>query len=84
MLEECLPSNVSYFLLSIVLEQWLLTFLEALNPTSSIHAFIEHFVVGKISCAVFSSNSLHMHITVYCISAQTDQAERWVTNHTSG
>ena len=35
------------------LEQWFLTLLEVLNPSSSIHAFIEPFVVGKIKCVLW-------------------------------
>ena len=46
------------------LQLWFLTFFEVLDPTSSIHAFIESFVVR-------SSDSKHMHITIYCISART-------------
>ena len=42
-----------------------LNLLEVLNPTGSIHAFIEPFIV------FFFSNSKHMYITIYCIRAQT-------------
>ena len=66
------------------LDQWSLTLLEVPSPTSSIRAFNGPFVVGKIKCVVFSSNSKHVYITIYCISAQTGQAERDVMNHTSG
>ena len=38
------------------------TSFEVLKPTSSIHEFIEPFVVGKIRCALVSSNSKHMQI----------------------
>ena len=38
-------------------EQWLLTFLEEMSPTSSIHAFI----VGNIKFGFFSSNSKHVY-----------------------
>ena len=38
---------------SVDLTQWFLTLLEVLNPTSSIHAFIEPFVVGKIKCVAW-------------------------------
>ena len=31
-----------------------------------------------------SSNSKLVYISTYCISAQTDQAERDITNHASG
>ena len=47
------------------IKQWFFTLLEVLNSTSSIHAFIEPFVVG----AFFPLNSKHMYITIYCISA---------------
>ena len=36
--------------MTLHLEQWLLTLLEVLNPTSSIHALIKAFVDGKIKC----------------------------------
>ena len=45
----------------LILEQWLLTFLEVLNPTSSIHAFTKTFVFGKIKYAFFPSTSKHKH-----------------------
>ena len=32
------------------ISKWLLTLLEVLNSISSIHAFVEPFVVGKIKC----------------------------------
>ena len=35
------------------LDQWFLNLLEVPNPTSSIHAFIEPFIIGNIKC-VFS------------------------------
>ena len=52
----------------LVLDQWFLALLEVLNRTSSIHAFIEPFVVGDLFS---SSNSKHMYLTIYCIIAQT-------------
>ena len=58
--------------------------LEAVNPTTSMHEFIEPVVVGKIKCAFCSSTSKHLHLTVHCIGAQTSEAKRDVTNHTSG
>ena len=45
--------------------------------------FIEPFEIGKIECAV-CSNLEHMYISICCGSAQTGQAERDVTDHTSG
>ena len=36
-----------YLVLRVALDQWFLTLLKVLNPTSSIHGFIEPFVVGK-------------------------------------
>ena len=58
-----------FSLLINTLDQWFLTLLQVLNPTSSIYEFIEPFVVG----AFFSSNAKHvyMYITIHCISAQT-------------
>ena len=35
---------------TLSLHPWFLTLLEVLNPTRSIHAFIEPFVVAKIKC----------------------------------
>ena len=36
----------------------------------STYAVIETFVVGKMKCVVFSSNSEQIYITIYCISAE--------------
>ena len=58
-----------------VLKQWFSTLLEIFDLTSSITAFIEPFVVGKVKCALFSSNSEHMYTTIFCINAQTFQAQ---------
>ena len=46
-----LARSVKTFRLHLLrVEQWFLTLFEVLNPTSSIHAFIKPFVVGKIKC----------------------------------
>ena len=52
------------------INQWLLTLFVVLSPTISIYAVIEPFVIGKMRF-------------LYSISAQTDQAERDIMNHTS-
>ena len=44
--------------------------LEVLNRTSSIIAFIDIFLVGKIK-VVFSCKSKHLFITIYSISEQS-------------
>ena len=45
-----LDNDMIPYLCTVV--QWFLTLLEVLNPTSSIQAFIEPFVVGKIKCVL--------------------------------
>ena len=55
------------------LAQWFSTMLEVLNPTSSIHAFIEPFAVGAFFS---SSNSKHIYMTIYYISAQTNEVKQ--------
>ena len=39
-----------FFQVLVLLDQSFLALLEVLNPTSSIHAFIDPFVFGKIKC----------------------------------
>ena len=57
-------------------------FLTSIAVVPYIHIFIEPFVAGKIKCAFFPSNSKHMYMKMYCVSAETGQAARNVTNHT--
>ena len=47
---KCSEELYKYIINYKRLKQWFLTLLEVLNPTSSIHAFIEPFVDGKIKC----------------------------------
>ena len=57
------------------LEQWFLTLLEVLNPSSSIHAFIEPFVVAKIKCV---SWILFLLFKISCRrTSKTDSSNPW-------
>ena len=70
-------------LADITLQQWFLTFFDVLNPTSFMHAVIEPFLGGKIKSASSLKFKTYVY-TIYCIVAQTGQAESYVTNHKSG
>ena len=58
----------------ILLLQWFLTLLEVLNPTISIHAFIEPFAVGKIKYA-----SWIFFLLLYCSKCLAAEPLNWLT-----
>ena len=71
-------SNLHY------LEEWFLTLLAVLNPTSSISAFIELFAVAKTKCAMFSLNSKYIYIYNSVLLHKLAKAEHDDINYTSG
>ena len=56
--KTCMFFTLLLFLHNLFVLQCFLTLLEILNPTRSIHTFIEPIIVGKMW--LFSSNSKHM------------------------
>ena len=65
---EDLYEMVSRHRETLPLRQWFLTFLEVLNPTSSIHAVIDPFIVAKMQCGFFFKFKTHVYnnILYYC------------------
>ena len=58
--------------------QWFFILLEVLNPTSSIHAFIEPFVVAKIKCVSRIFFVLLLLLKISCRqTCETDSPNPW-------
>ena len=68
----------SGFSLLFHLTQWFLTLLEVLNPTSSMLAFIEPFVVAKIKCVSWILFYLISLLKIsYRRTPETDSSNPW-------
>ena len=60
------------------LHQWFLIFLEVLNPTSSIDAFIEPFLVGKIKSVLVNFIIFTLLLKISCHrTPETDSQKPW-------
>ena len=69
---------------SVHVAQWFLTLVEVLNPTSSIHAFIEPFVVAKIKCESWILFFLLLLLKISCRrTPETDSPNTWGSIETS-